>query len=482
MLDAAAPAVAATKVVRVGILSPIGKLDPREAVDNISGMILGQIYEAPYTIVSGETTVRPVLFDPLRDEGRLQYSAAVREGVKFSDGTPLTADLAVRSLRASKALTSKARVEVRDGRVWFTLLSPNPRFDLWLTQGNCAVVLDRGTQLVGTGPFMFDQRPNLRLLQAAKSVRLVRNPHHHGKSAVDELDFRVCPAGDDGSPRLLVEALRHGEIDLTNAMTMAELATHQLSGIAPSLQPGNSTGILFFNCERRIVARSDVRRGIALALDLHDLAGKSFDKNPAAFIAANLLPPMMGRAAGMPSTDREEARRILDASGAKPGRLTLLVPWAPRPYMPKPLPLAQAIQRQLGEVGIVVELRETKTSEEFFGDLVRGNYDMALAGWIADTPDPADYFEALLWSKMCEGENHSNHSRWKNPEMDVALARFREHPSDENKRDIHRLVREEAPLVPLIYGQSVVVHSRRIRNVAVSATGVLTLAGVTVTA
>ncbi len=61
----------------------------------------------------------------------------------------------------------------------------------------------------------------------------------------------------------------------------------------------------------------------------------------------------------------------------------------------------------------------------------------------------------------------------------AALMRFREAPTEENKREIHRLVREEAPLVPLIYGQSVVVHSRRMRNVTMSATGVLSLAGVT---
>jgi ABC-type oligopeptide transport system substrate-binding subunit len=148
--------------------------------------------------------------------------------------------------------------------------------------------------------------------------------------------------------------------------------------------------------------------------------------------------------------------------------------------MPKPLPVAQAIRKQLAAVDITVDLLETKTSEEFFGDLTRGNYDMALAGWIADTPDPADFFEALLWSKMTEGEHHSNHSRWRNRAMDAALMRFRESPTEENKREIHRLVREEAPLVPLIYGQSVVLHARKLRNVGLSATGVLTLAGVTV--
>jgi len=37
-------------------------------------------------------------------------------------------------------------------------------------------------------------------------------------------------------------------------------------------------------------------------------------------------------------------------------------------------------------------------------------------------------------------------------------------------------------LVPLIYGQSLVVHSRKIRNVSVSATGLLSLASVTMQA
>jgi peptide/nickel transport system substrate-binding protein len=471
-------ATATSKIVRIGVLGAISKLDPREAVDNISSMVLGQIFETPYTIKAGETQVQPFLFEPLRAEGRLQFSAGIRPGAKFSDGTPLTADLAMRSMRGAKVLLNKATVDVKGERVWFTLTAPNPRFDLTLTQSSAAIVLDRGTQFLGTGAFMFEQRPNLRLLQAAKSFRLVRNPHHAGTSSLDEIEFRICPASEDGTLRGLVEALRNGEVDLTTSLTMMDVSGNQIAGVAPSLQPGSSTGILFFNCERRILASATVRRGLALALDLQELAARSFDKNPAAFVAANLLPPMMGRATGIPAMNRDEALRLLN--GNKPGRLSMLVPWAPRPYMPKPLPLAQAVARQLAHIGIAVELRETKTSDEFFGDLVRGNYDLALAGWIADTPDPADFFESLLWSKMCEGDNHSNHSRWKSPAMDAALTHFRDVPIEEHKREIHRIVREEAPLVPLIYGQSVVVHSRRMKNVSVSATGVLTLSGVTV--
>jgi len=371
---------------------------------------------------------------------------------------------------------------VRDDQVWFTLSVPNPRFDLCLTQGNCAIVLDRGAELAGTGPFMFEGRPDERALQSATSIRLVRNPYHGRANGVDEVQFVVRPAEADGSPRMLVEALRQGEIDVTNALSMRDLSTHQIAGMTPSLQPGNSTGILFFNTERALLVNPDVRRAIALALDVNEIAAASFDRNPLAFVAPTLLPPMMGRSVGIPAKDREQARRMLEGNTIRLSRLTLLVPWAPRPYMPKPLPVAMLLQKQLGEIGIAVDLRQPKTGEAFFDDLARGNYDLALAGWIADTPDPADYYEALLWSKMAEGVNHSNHSRWRNPAADQALMRFREAPTEENKRQIDRLVREEAPLVPLIYGQSVVVHSRRIRNVSVSATGLLSLASVTMQA
>jgi ABC-type transport system substrate-binding protein len=467
------------KTLRVGILSSLAKMDPREAVDNVSGMVLGQIFETPYTLESGQTDVRPGLLAPLQQRGPLQFSAAVRGDARFSDGTPLTADLVARSLRASKALANKASVEAKGDQVWFKLTVSNPRFDLCLTQGSCAIVLDRGSELLGTGPFMFDGRPSERSLQIAKTIRLIRNPHHGQASGVDELQFIVKPAEADGTPKALVAALRQGEIDVTNALTMRDVTVHQISGMTPALQPGNSTGILFFNTERPMLADAAVRHGIALALDVSEIASASFDRNGLAFIASTLLPPMMGRSSGVPTLDRDQARRAVEGKEVTLRRLALLVPWAPRPYMPKPLPVAQIIQKQLAEIGVVVDLRQPRTGEEFFDDLVRGNYDLALAGWIADTPDPADFYEALLWSKMTEGDHHSNHSRWRNASADAALTRFRDEPSEENKRELDRLVREESPLVPLIYGQAVVVHSRKIRNVTVSAAGVLSLAAVT---
>lgn len=469
------------KVVRMGILSSIEHLDPRDAVDDISGLVLGQVFEAPYVIMAGETRVTPLLFaETLRHEGGLTYSAAVRENVFFSDGTPLTAEIAAQSLRRAKILSNRAEIEAKGDRVYFTLMTPNPRFELTLTQGNSAIVFEKEDQLLGTGPFVFDQRPLLHVLRGSTTLRLLRNPYFSGSTSVEEVQFIVCPADEDGTPRALVEAFRGDDVDLTTALTMTDLTIYGLTSLHPSMQPGNSTGVLFFHTERKVFASAAVRRGIAMCIDPHEIAERSYDTNPAAFVATSLLPPMMRRTEALAMTNREKGLWVLEHSRAKPQRLSLLVPWAPRPYLPKPMRAAEAIRNQLSQAGIVVELIETKSGEEFFDDLEAGRYDMALAGWIADTPDPADFFEALLWSKMTEGQIHSNHSRWHDGPTDAALAAFRAQPSEENRKAIENLIANEAPLLPLIYGQAVVVHSRRLQNVRCTATGVVTLAGVAI--
>jgi ABC-type transport system substrate-binding protein len=470
-----------TKLIRVGILSPINKLDPRDAVDYVSAVVLAQVFDTPYVSVRGEGAVRPQLFEPLRRENGLstQFSAEVRPGIRFSDGTPLTAEIAVRSLRNSSVLTAKGEVELRGEKVWFTLRSPNPRFELTLAQSSCAIVLDKALQLLGTGPFMFAQRPNLRLLQAASSLNLVRNPHYAGTCAAEEVRFVSLPADDDGTPSRLIAALRAGEIDITTALSTGDLTTHQLTGVSAAMQPSNSTAVLFFNTERGLLRSRELRTAIAQAIDVHEIASAAYSRNPAAFVASSVLPPSMGRSVNSTMLDRAGAARLIEAAGARGARLTMIVPWGPRPYLPRPLQVAQSIQKQLADAGIMLTLQMTRSSDDFFQCLYGGNFDIALAGWIADTPDPADFYEALLWSQSIGGENHSNYGRWKHDPTDAALARFRGTPSETHRHDLDRLIHDEVPFIPLMYGQSTAVHSRRLRNVAISPIGILPLADVT---
>jgi ABC-type transport system substrate-binding protein len=477
-LSATTAAAPAGTTVRVGLLTSINKLDPRDAVEAASGLVLSQLFETPYLAGPGQSEAQPLLFHALRreDANTTAFSAAVQEGIRFSDGTPLTPELAARSLRGASVLAHKVTIDVRGDRLWFTLPAPNPRFDLTLTHNGCSILHDTAFQLHGTGPFMFERRPNLRLLQTSPTIRLVRNPHSRVTGGPDAIEFVVLPADENGSPSRVIEALRTGTIDVTTAVTSSEIAANQLLGMTPVTQTGISTALLYFNTERRLLASSDARRAIASAIDLLEIASRCYDRNPAAFVAADALPPSMGRPSAMRMGNGADAQRLVDSSGLRGARLTLIVPWAPRPYLTKPMAVAQAIQTQLAAVGIAVSLHQSHSSDEFFETLNAGRFDLALAGWIADTPDPADFYEALLWSKCLGGENHANNSRWNHAPTDAALLHFRTDPSESNRSAIQAIMTSEVPFVPLVYGHTTVVHSRRLRRVPISPVGLLRLA------
>ena len=469
--------------LRVGLLATLNELDPRKAVDYVSGMILDQIFEPPYASVNGQATAEPRLFEPLRNEdlGKgMQYSAAIRPNIVFSDGTPLTAEIAARSLRGASMLTGKAKVEVVNERVWFTLTTPNPRFDLTLTQSSCAIVLDRGQQLFGTGAFMFEERPNLRILQRATQLHLIRNPHYRGTVRVGTLEFSVLPPETNGTPRALVEALRGGSIDVTTALSASDLVTWNVTGVAPLTRPSNSTALLFMNTTRQPLDSAIARNAIAGAIDPLEVASKTYDRNPVAFVATSLIPPSMSRGGGGFRTRSADAARAIKDSGLEGARLTLLVPWLPRPYLLKPLAVAGVLQKQLAAVGITLTVQETRERDEYHGALDAGRVDLALGGWIADTADPADFYEALLDSSAIGNANCANHSRWNDRTTDLMLERFRTDPTDTNRRAVERIIAEEVPFLPLVYGQSCVVHNRHIRNVTVSPTGSIELAAMSV--
>jgi ABC-type transport system substrate-binding protein len=125
----------------------------------------------------------------------------VRPAIVFSDGTPLTAELVARSLSRADVVKEAAAVQSRDDKVVFTLKAPNPRFDLLLTLKQCSVVLDKGMDLLGTGPYM--PAPGAGL----DALRLVRNPRYRGQAPIDEVQFKVYPANRDGKPEELLRAI-----------------------------------------------------------------------------------------------------------------------------------------------------------------------------------------------------------------------------------------------------------------------------------
>jgi len=455
-----------SKTLRVGLNTSPHHLDPRDAQDFVSAFVVAQVFETPYAPTTGTEAPEPMLCsEPLRLESssadRPVYSAPVRPGVSFSDGTEVTADRVAESLADSRLFNEHAEAESRGDRVVFRLKRPNARFDLVLTQRYASVLLRRGSELLGTGPYRPapDTRPG--------RVRLIKNPRFRQPVDIDELVFLTYPLDEDGRPRALIDALAAGEVDFTNVLSREDMG--QVRGMRKWLEPGSSTAILYFNTEHDALRDAKLRRALAMAIDRKAVAQTTYP-NPLTFTATSLLPPLMGRWQDGISHDLDAAKKLLAEPGvSRPDRLSLLLIYGPRPYLPNPWAAADAVAQQIGELGIKVDVHQAASSEQYYSTIARGDYDMVLAGWIGDTPDPADFLEAVLSPEAVPSPDrpivvHANLSRWANGEMTEALHHFRAESSAPARDTIRDLVTREMPLLPLMYGPTTYVYTPRLQG------------------
>ena len=158
--------------------------------------------------------------------------------------------------------------------------------------------------------------------------------------------------------------------------------------------------------------------------------------------------------------DLASARRQLAEAGLGPGSvLSLLVMDIPRSYMPEPQRLAQVLRQSLEAVGLRVQVR-TVPWVQFMSQAARGEHDLCLLGWVADTADPHEILRNLLgWDEIRQGQG-SNVAFWKDERYQELVNRAETAQDPALRLDLYlqalRLVREEAPLLPLAHVQETV--------------------------
>jgi peptide/nickel transport system substrate-binding protein len=463
------------KRLTVGLLSPLDVLDPRRPQQE-SVLVLRQTLEPPFDLGAGE--IAPVLFEgALRPGPRPnEYRGRVRPGVFFSDGVPLTAQAVADCLRSSVPVRSQAEVSVDGDSVVFTLNRPNSRLEASMTHAHSYVHRRVGSQIIGTGPFMMSPE------RTAQEVRLVRNPHFRRPVALEEVHFRVYPPGPDGRPTALLDALRRGEVDLTTVLPRD--AVNQLTGVRKAVLPGLSTAIVFFNVERRL-ADPRLRQALARSIDRAEFAADAYE-NPMAFTATSLLPRAMANVRDGLDHDPVRARAILaEAALQPPPRLSLLLIWAPRPYLPNPGRAAEILARQLSKLGVALDVVRTKTLQDYYDRMIEGRQDLTLGGWTADTMDACDFLESCLASdRVPTAANASvsvNNARLRSEKMDRALADYRAERMPARLDAVLRQIEDEAPVVPLMHGSTCTVSAFRVANLTPSPLAFMDLSGLDLT-
>ena len=474
LLLAAFLAAAPADTLVVGTLADPGSLAPHQATDIVAADIVSSVCETLVRVRPGSLRHEGVLATAWASPDQRVWTLTLRENVRFHDGALLDADAVVDNLehlRRERGFPGRSErlgphlVQITLDRANAALLSTlsQPFFTI---QSPSRLSGPGSDVPVGTGPFRFaGARDGVVDLAAFDG-------HWAGAPRVRRLVFRRFP--DEAA---LAAALASGEADVSSAVGPGRAnGLRAESGVTLDSQTGLNVIYLALNNERPPFADARVRRALSRAIDRASLAREVLGGH--AEPADTVLPPTLF---GHDTRTRElvldldSARRLLAAARLPDGfETTLTVSRAPRPYLLEPLRVAERLREDLARVGVVVRLREVPTWAEHVGLTSRGDFDMALLGWQADTLDPNDFLTALVES---DSIGSTNRSRYRSAEMDRLLKRARMDSAPrarlEQYRRAQELLQQDMPLVPLYHASVFTAHRREVLGLVIGPTGIL---------
>ena len=471
-------------------------LDPIHATDGESFVVTRQVMDTVLSFKPGTTDPIPSLATeiPEAEDGGKVYTFNIREGVKFHDGETLDAEAIVFNFDRWRLTDNEyhkgggnqgsnfayysvmfggfdgdsfiENVEAVDPQtVRFTLTEPLAPFLRNLGMSAFAIASPKAIQddvegfwenPIGSGPFKFES------WKRGSEVRLTANEDYWGKDLspeeggggpnVDSIVIRSIP---DNTAR--VAALSGGELSGADGLTPDDVPSVQENEDLKVLErPPLNIAYLAMNCQKEPFKDARVRRAMTHAINTKEIVESFFGDTGQ--VASNAMPPTVPyfREATEPyEYNPDEARRLLEEAGLGDGfDMELWYMPIPRPYMPDGQGVAQAMQRDLEEVGINAKLvtREWGTYLEETGT---GAHDAAMLGWSGDNGDPDNFLNVLLSSSTATETDALNIAYYKNPEVDDILKQAQT-TVDQNEREelyfrAQEMLVEAAPWVPLAY-------------------------------
>jgi peptide/nickel transport system substrate-binding protein len=457
----------------VGTLSDPASLAPHRATDLVAAEVVTNVCETLVRLRPGSLRPEGVLATAWATRDERVWTLTLREGVVFHDGTPLDAAVVAANLEHLRSELGFPGRAVRVGPLVVELTLDRPNAALLSTLSQPFFAMQSLRQLaqkvelpVGTGPFRVAAAGPGRIELEAVST------HWAGPPRTRRLVFLRFP--DEAA---LAAALEGGEADVTAALgpaRAAELRTRR--GVTLDTRPGLSLTYLAVNNERPPWSDARARRALSRSVDraalVRDLLAGHADAAHGTLPPALLGPDTRARELVL---DREAARRLLADAHVAPGYSpTLTVSRAPRPYLLDPLRVARRLQEDLAEVGVSLQLREEDSWAEQVRLTSRGEYELALLGWRADTLDPNDFLTALLDSRSV---GTTNRSRYRSAAMDGLLKRARQEAAPHARLALYRqaqdLVQVDMPLVPLYHSSVVTAYRPGVRGLVIGPTGTL---------
>jgi peptide/nickel transport system substrate-binding protein len=377
-------------------LEPPG-LDPTTAPSASIGEIVHYNVLEGLTRIQQDGSVVPLLAEAWSQtpDGKV-YTFKLRRGVKFSDGSPLTAEVVKFSFDRARApdSTNKAKkvlfnnissVVVHDAHTVMLVLDKADATLPFRLGENTAVILHPSTAAqattrpVGTGPFTVESWAK----GSSVTLRKWDGYRYAPQVTLQKVVFRFI---NDSAAQ--VAALLAGDVDAMPRLGAFQAMSQLRSDPRLVVEVGTTTGkgLLAINNRRKPLNDVRVRRAIAHAIDRQafiDGAQEGLGRP----IGSHFVPTDLGY---VDETKRyayspERARALLKEAGiTTPLNLTLSLP--PPPYARKG---GEIIAAQLAEVGINARIENVEWAQWLSGPF-KGQFDLTIINHV----EPLDYATA----------------------------------------------------------------------------------------
>ena len=411
----------------VALDSDIVGLDPAQAYDFTTNPVLNQITQSLLTFDT-DNQLQPLLAESWEQVDDLTYTYQIRSDVVFSMQRIMDDE----SAYMNWMYASVEKIEATgDWEVTVSLSVPDATWQ-YVPATTAAHVLKKDfveeagdafgqpdAGVIGTGPYVFVS------YKSGDQAVLAANENYWGedKAHFENLIFKIIT---EDTTR--VAALESGDVQAiipAPASMMERLAEDE--NVTLSTVSGFAVTFVAFNTEKEPFNDVKVRQAIAMAVDMEgiheNLIGSIGDAPTVLPSSAALFGEEEDRwqeyldANPLPAYDVEAAKALLEEAGYADGfTCTLMVSEDTVRNN-----IALAIQQNLAEIGITVEIERVNNdlhtayqfgeADTLDADGLRG-YDMLMAGWEADFPDPSGNLLPLY-----QGGNSSNSAAYNNEEV-----------------------------------------------------------------
>jgi peptide/nickel transport system substrate-binding protein len=381
--------------IKAGSLTPSGAMNPVTVDDEGSIALLGQVGE--YLCVSRQDlTLKPGLATKWSTNSRADiWTFTIRPGVKFHDGSPLTADDVVYTYKlhtnpkgSANALSAFGGVLLPDGvvkkddhTVEFHLTAPNGNFPYLTSSDNYNLIIlpnnydpaKWANSFIGTGPF------KLASYRPKAGASFTRNQSYWGAKAL--------PAGSEftfyDTQNPMVIALSGGSIDTLQQFSVAGGEQLLAGGYTIINLKSSAHRELSMRCDKAPFNDPRVRQAMALTLDRSAIVKALFKQYSDLGNDSPFAPvfPSANKSVAQRTQNIAKAKSLLSAAGHPNGFSTPLLTLQLQ-EMPQ---FAQVVAQSAQAIGVKINLRVESTSA-YYGQATFGNSD-----WLDGTMSLVNY-------------------------------------------------------------------------------------------